>query len=261
MHRNPNRGAILSDKVNARAPSPATRHSMVERVQHQISALISELGLKTGDRLNTESELSELFGVSRSTVREALRLIEQQGLLVAVQGQGRFVSASGSLRVERPMTKYESITEVLLGRGYTVTSAVLAVKVGEADPSEAEALEIAVGTPVIRLMRIRFGDDKPLVVSANTVPRELLPGPIEHRDWSGSLTVALAGHGHQVNSALATISAVDLPPEWETNYNLEGIGPWLLVTEIGLSRSGQRVLAAKDYHLGSEISFSVLRQR
>lgn len=255
----PNRGVTLSDKEELRGPG--ARGSMVEHVHHQITALISELGLKAGDRLNTESELSELFGVSRSTVREALRLLEQQGLVVPVQGQGRFISASGSLRVERPMTKYESITEVLTGRGYTVTSAVLEVAEAEADQAEAAVLEIAQGAPVIRLLRIRFGDDRPLVVSENTIPRELLPGPIEYRDWSGSLSAALAAHGNQVNSALATISAVDLPSEWERSYNLEGIGPWLLVTEVGLTRAGRRVLAAKDYHLGSEISFSVLRQR
>ncbi|WP_353987118.1 GntR family transcriptional regulator [Ruicaihuangia caeni] len=229
-------------------------------MHQQISALIAQLGLKPGDRLNTESELSELFGVSRSTVREALRLLEQQGVVNAVQGQGRFISASGSLRVERPMTKYESITEVLTGRGYAVTSAVLSIEEGTATPEEAEALELESDAPVIRLLRIRYGDDKPLVVSANTMPRETLPGPIDHRDWSGSLTAALAAHGNRVTSALATISAVELPEEWQSRYSLGGLGPWLRVFEVGLTATGRRVLYALDYHLGSEISFSVLRR-
>lgn len=234
---------------------------MVERVYEQIQQLISRLGLKPGDRLHTEAELAELFGVSRSTVREALRLLEQNGTVHAVQGQGRFISASGSLRVERPMTKYESITEVLDARGYRVSSAVLEVGEGQADDEEAEALGIAVDAPVIRLLRIRYGDDRPLVVSANTLPRSTLPGPLEHRDWSGSLTAALAAHGHHVNAAIATISAVELPEEWQRRYKLTDLGPWLLVTEVGMTRHGERVLYAADYHLGSEISFSVLRQR
>jgi GntR family transcriptional regulator len=237
------------------------RASMVERVYEQVQELISRLGLKPGDRLNTEAELAELFGVSRSTVREALRQLEQEGAVHAVQGQGRFISASGSLRVERPMTKYESITEVLDARGYDVSSAVLEVKAGEADIEEAEALRIESGAEVIRLLRIRYGDEEPLVVSANTLPRTTLPGPLEHRDWSGSLTAALAAHGHHVNASIATISAVDLPEEWQQRYNLGGLGPWLLVKEVGMTREGERVLYAADYHRGSEISFSVLRQR
>jgi GntR family transcriptional regulator len=234
---------------------------MVERVHERLQELISRLGLQPGDRLHTESELAELFGVSRSTVREALRLLEQEGVVHAVQGQGRFISASGSLRVDRPMTKYESITEVLNARGYRVSSAVLQVATGSADEEEAQALRIEQGAEVIRLLRIRYGDEEPLVVSANTLPRAILPGPLEHRDWSGSLTAALAGHGHHVNASLATISAVNLPEEWERRYNLADLGPWLLVKEVGMSRQGERVLYAADYHRGSDISFSVLRQR
>ena len=245
----------------ARSRGAAARSSAVDRVYEQVVELIDRLGLRPGDRLQTESELSDLFGVSRSTVREALRGLEQEGALVAVQGQGRFVSASASLRLERPMTKYESITEMLTARGYAVTSAVLEVGEGAADTAEAEALALAPGDPVIRLRRIRFGDDRPLVVSENAVPRELLPGPIEYRDWGGSLTAALGAHGHHVQSSLATISAAELPDDWAARHGLAGLGPWLLVTEFGQTTEGRRALFARDYHRGDEISFSVLRQR
>jgi len=235
--------------------------SAVDRVYDRVLQLIQQLGLRAGDRLHTEAELSDLFGVSRSTVREALRRLEQEGVLLAVQGQGRFISAVASLSPERPMSKYESITEMLTARGYAVTSAVLDVAEGTASAAEAAALEVEEGDPVIRLLRIRFGDDRPLVVSENTVPRDLLPGPLEYRDWGGSLTAALAAHGHHVRSSLATISATSLPEEWAERHRLQGLGPWLLVTEVGLTKEGRRVLYARDYHRGDEISFSVLRQR
>ncbi|RGE21962.1 GntR family transcriptional regulator [Leucobacter sp. wl10] len=245
----------------ARGSADRAPISAVDRAYGRVLQLVEQLGLRPGDRLHTEAELSDLFGVSRSTVREALRRLEQEGVVVAVQGQGRFISASASLSLERPMTKYESITEMLAARGYAVTSAVLDVSEGDAAEPEAEALELAPGDPVIRLLRIRFGDDQPLVVSENTIPRELLPGPIEYRDWSGSLTAALAAHGQHVRSSLATISAAELPQGWRERHGLEGLGPWLLVTEVGLTKEGRRVLYARDYHRGDEISFSVLRQR
>lgn len=249
---------MKSAAAGSGSPEPS---SAVERVYGRVLQLIDQLGLRPGDRLHTEADLSDLFGVSRSTVREALRRLEQEGVVVAMQGQGRFISASASLSLERPMTKYESITEMLAARGYTVTSAVLDVSEGVAGDAEAAALELAPGDPVIRLLRIRFGDDRPLVVSENTIPRELLPGPIEYRDWSGSLTASLSAHGQHVRSSLATISAVELPEEWSERHRLAGLGPWLLVTEVGLTKEGRRVLYARDYHRGDEISFSVLRQR
>lgn len=232
----------------------------MDRVYRQLNELISDQGLKPGDRLTTEPELAAQFGVSRSTVREALKLLEREGIVNAVQGQGRFISASGALRVKRPMSKYESITEMLVGHGYRVTSAVLNVEESRATDGEAEVLELEVGAPVIRILRIRYGDDVPLVISANTIPRDALPGPVGYRDWSGSLTQALAAHGYQVNSALATISADELPTEWERRYSLGGLGPWLRVTEVGLTRSAQRVLFATDYHR-KQVSFTVLRNR
>lgn len=252
-------GAALSDKLERDVT--VVRESAVDRVYAQIVALMKRLDLTAGDRMPTEAELTGELGVSRSTVRGALRQLEQEGAVVAVQGQGRFVSASGLLRLDRPMTKYESITEMLTGRGYAVTSSVLRVTEGVASAEEAAALEIAAAAPVIRLLRIRFGNDEPLVVSENAIPRDLLPGPVAFRNWGGSLAEALAAHGEYVQTAMATASAVDLPEEWERDYNLGGMGPWLLVTEVGMSVSGKRVLYAKDYHRGSEISFSVIRQR
>ena len=117
------------------------------------------------------------------------------------------------------------------------------------------------GDPVIRLARLRYGGDEPLVLSINTLRRSALPGPIAHRDWGGSLSSALEAHGHHITSSAARISAVELPETLEKRHNLTGLGPWLLVHETCLTRTGDRVLYSQDYHRGSLIGFSVLRRR
>ena len=83
---------------NGARPGPA-KLTMVEHVREQILELISQSGLEAGDKLDTESVLSERFGVSRPTVREALKSLEQEGVLNAVRGLGRFLSSMGSLAV------------------------------------------------------------------------------------------------------------------------------------------------------------------
>ena len=187
--------------------------STAERLRGELLAMIAERGLVAGDQLPTEQALSAHFGVSRATVREALRLLEQDGSVRAVQGKGRFLSAVGDLRVERPVTRYESITDMLEGLGYSVTNAVLDLQEASADDTEAAALGIPAGDDVIRITRLRCGDERPLVVSVDTVPRNLLPGPIGHRGWSGSLTHALKIQGHEIVSSLARISSVMMPAE------------------------------------------------
>jgi GntR family transcriptional regulator len=218
-------------------------------------------GLAPGDQVPTEAETAQMFGVSRSTAREALRLLEQDGVVTVERGKGRFLSAGGTLRVERPIDRFESVTEMLEGLGYQPTSAVLSVTEAEATDAEATALELAAGEPVIRLVRLRLGDDRPLIYSVDTVPRECLPGPLAHRDWGGSLTAALAAHGHAVDSSVARLRAVALPADVEQRHDLVGLGPWLLVEETCVSRNGRPVLFAQDYHRGDDIAFNVVRRR
>jgi GntR family transcriptional regulator len=248
----------MSDKSVRLLPA---RGTAVDQVRQDVISLIADQSLEAGDRLESESALAQRFGVSRSTIREALKRLEQEGLLTAIQGHGRFISSTGSLRVERPMTRYESIDEMLTALGYKPTCAVVSVEEGGSNTLESNALRVSEGTPVIRLVRIRYGDDEPLVVNLNTVLHDALPGPPQYRDWSSSLTAALEGHGHKINSSIARITAAQLPSDLETRYSLTGLGPWLLVQETCVTLSGLRVLYAEDYHRGDATAFNVLRQR
>jgi GntR family transcriptional regulator len=223
--------------------------------------MISDEHLRPGDQLPAEALLATQFGVSRSKVREALKLLEQDGTLRAIQGKGRFVSALGALRVERPITVYESITEMLASRGDEVTTVVLEVQETGCDERAAGALDLVAGDPIILLTRLRMVDEEPMVFSINAVPRRRLPGPIEFRDWSSSLTEALRAHGHGVASSAARVSATNLDRGLAERYSLSRFDPWLLVEESCIADSGERVLHALDYHRGDAVSFNVLRRR
>lgn len=239
----------------------AKRSTMAPQLKEAIRQLITQDGMGPGDQLPTEPELSEHFHVSRNKIREALKLLEQDGMVTAIQGRGRFVSALGSLPIERPVNIYESITELLQGLGYTVTNVVLSVDEAPADARIARELQLNEGDPVIRLVRLRLGDDQPMIFSINIIRRDALPGPLEFRNWGASITKVLEGHGHYVVSSIARLSAANLPAEHSANYDLAQYDPWLLVEETCVTREGERVLYAIDYHRSSEIAFNVVRRR
>lgn len=236
-----------------RAPAGSLREA--------ISQLIIDEGLQPGDRLPTETRLAERYGVARSTVREALKRLEEEGLVDAVQGKGRFLSSVAAAIVERPITRYEGVTQMLTRLGYTVTTSVFSVTETAATEQQAHDLAVDPGTPLIRLARLRYGDDEPLVFSIDHIVHDALPGPLAHRDWSAPLTEALDANGQGITSSIARISAVDLPIDIARRHRLSGLDPWLLVTEICLTRTGRRVLLAEDYHRGAVIGFNVRRQR
>lgn len=236
-----------------------SKESTTERLRNEILDMLN--GLVPGDQLPTEQNLAKTVGVSRANIREALKLLENEGVVKAVQGKGRFLSAVGGLRVERPVTKYESITEMLESLGYNVTNLVLEIVEGEASEAERRALHLSDDAQVIRIVRLRCGNDEPLVFGINTIPRDMLPGPIAYRDWSGSLTKMLEFQGKKIESSLARICARNLDEEYARRFNLATFDPWLLVEEICVTSEGDRVIFATDYHRGSEIAFNVLRRR
>ena len=71
---------------------PIERVPIVGQVVTNIQELLTERNLKPGDKIPTEKELYEMFGVGRSTVREALRMLQAKGLVEIIQGRGAFVA-------------------------------------------------------------------------------------------------------------------------------------------------------------------------
>lgn len=237
------------------------RQSLSGQVRDGLVGWMQERGLRPGDQVPTEAATSKRFQVSRSTARDALRQLEQDGVIRVAHGKGRFLSAKGAFHVERPIDRFESVTEMLEGLGHQPTSAVISVEATAPTTAEADALRLAAGAQVIRLVRIRFGDGRPLMYTLDAVPHDCLPGPVRHRDWAGSLTSALAVHGHAIDSSTARLTAVELDPDTAQRHELTGLGPWLLIEETCVSGTGRPVLFAQDYHRGSAIAFNVLRRR
>lgn len=236
------------------------KRPMSVQVRDRLVELLRSRGLRPGDRLPTESEIAELCDVGRSTTREALKLLEQEGLIVVERGRGRFLSSLSALTVERPITRFESATAMLEAMGYDARTVVLSVTEAEPTNAEAEALELPAETTVIRLERLRFTDDHPLIYSMCTVPRECIPGPIRHVNWLGSLHDLLAAQGYPPVSSVARLQAVDVPSDVRERYSLGDVGSWLLISETVITTSGRHVLYAQDYHRGDAFSFNVLRR-
>jgi GntR family transcriptional regulator len=234
---------------------------MVIQLRDEIRGLVARSELRPGERIPSETELTTQFGVARNTVREALKLLEQDGLVDVQHGRGRFVSPVAALGGNRPITRFESVTELLVGLGFTPTTHTLSAKVGPASQQEASTLGIAEQAPVVRLERLRMSGDLALVLSVNAFRPDLLRGePLEEQDFSGSLHQWLAArHAAPVSSA-AQISAVACPDALRDRPELEQVPAWLLTAERCIGEDGSAVLYSRDYHRGDIFSFHVVRR-
>jgi GntR family transcriptional regulator len=235
------------------------RRALPLQVRDAVRAYLRDEGLSPGARLPSEDDLAVRFEVSRSTLREALRLLEQDGILDVRHGDGRYVSPLPT--VERPITRLEGTTELLRSMGYEVSDRVLDVSVGAPSEDEARALRLPSSAEVIHLERVRLERTEPLTYSRVTMPRTLFRGPIGTYDWSLPLHQVLDSLGQRSMAANTQIKAAHLPRQVARATGLPGSVPYLLLVQTVISRTGVLLMYAHDYMRGDHFSYDVRRVR
>jgi GntR family transcriptional regulator len=236
--------------------------SIVVRLRDAVREMLDSGGLGPGDQIPSETELSQRFGVARGSVREALKLLEQDGLIDVQHGRGRFMSATSRLSVGRPVTQFESVTEMLAAVGYETENRVISVAIAQPDAAEAQALGLEKDAEVVRLRRLRLYENKVLVISENVFSAAILgDATLDEQPFESSLALWMAERGHQLVSAAADIQAVACPGSVSGRREVDATQPWLLITERVVDQRGAPVLLSKDYHRGDAFTFHFLRRR
>ena len=173
------------------------------QVARHLEAAIESGDLAVGDRLENEVALAERWGLSRPTMRQAIRHLVDKGLLVRQRGVGTEVVRR---RVQRQV-QLTSLYEDLQDSGQEPTTEVLALERVPADKRVAERLGVPPGTEVVHLVRLRRARGVPLAVLLNWLPVPVagtIPGD-ELED--AGLYACLRVRGTTVHSAHQRIGA------------------------------------------------------
>jgi GntR family transcriptional regulator len=235
------------------------RRPLALQLRAQLVEMIDTDGFRPGNQLPSEADLADRFGVGRSTVREALKLLEEDGLVIVRHGHGRFVAPGH--RVEGPITRLESVTEMMERLGFRLSTRVLEMTTGPATSDEAQALGLVTRAEVVRVARLRLQGDDPVIYSVDVFPRSLLDVAPEELDWTGSLLATLERLGHRLVSATALIRAVRPPDAVAAQVGVQPLDPWLLLIQQASVADGTHILYSHDYHRGDLFTFEALRRR
>ncbi len=119
---------------------------------------------KPGDLIPSERELSETYGISRMTVRQAITELVNEGSLYREQGKGTFVSQR---KVTQQLIRLTGFTEDIRARGQRPGTKLLSAQMVPVDEAAAERLRIKVGVMLIRLQRLRLADGEPLAIEVS----------------------------------------------------------------------------------------------
>jgi GntR family transcriptional regulator len=179
-----------------------------QRLQSDLSLLISKT--TAGERLPSEPDLARKLGVSRATLREAMRTFEVQGLIRRRQGSGTFVVGKMPV-IEAGLEVLESLETMAQRLGLEVTVGDLHVESLPADTEAAAALEIAPGTPLTRVRRVMHEQSRPVAYLVDTLRAETLDAAELTPEFRGSVLDFLLKRGDPLRQARAAISAMAAP--------------------------------------------------
>jgi GntR family transcriptional regulator len=123
--------------------------------------------LKPDQKIPSENDLAMRFNVSRVTVRRALQTLESESVIYRCQGLGSFVS---DFRSPQTMIRLTDFSEDMKKAGLKATSKVVAFVQEPASLALAERLDIKEGQLVVRVDRLRMGDNEPIAYDITWLP-------------------------------------------------------------------------------------------
>ncbi|MFJ6349941.1 GntR family transcriptional regulator [Streptomyces sp. NPDC054835] len=220
------------------------------QLARQLQAAIENGALTPGTLLGNEIDLATRLGLSRPTVRQAIRSLVDKGLLVRRRGVGTQVVHS---TVRRPL-ELSSLYDDLEASGQLPATRVLADRLEPAGPRAAAALGVAEGTEVRYLERLRSAHGEPLALLRNHLPADLLDADAERIAETG-LYRLLRAAGLTLHSARQTVGArAAEPAEAEPLGELPG-APLLTMERTTFDATGRAVEFGSHLYRASRYSF------
>ncbi|WP_196248663.1 GntR family transcriptional regulator [Rhodococcoides fascians] len=222
------------------------KHQVVRR---ELDALLDDLS--PGDPFPSERDLAERHGVSRETLRQAMR-----ELLVAgrVERRGR-ATVVAAPKVVLPLA-IGSYTEAARDKGLSATRILVGWTVSKADDDTAELLQIEPGDAVVQLERVFTTDGTRVGLETTRIPEYRIPGLVETFDYRVSLYAELRTRGVVFGRVVDTIETV-LPDAREAALlTVDTRTPMFLLNRVSFDKDGMPIEQRRSLYRGDRMTFT-----
>lgn len=205
-----------------------------------------------GELLPSESELIDRYQVSRVTVRQAMDLLVQDGLVYRRRGRGTFVAAP---KIEQGLTQIISFSEDMRRRGFHAETAVLTSYLLPASKEIAEKLGIARGEEIAFLQRLRLADGEPLSIESSYLVHRQCPGILDGDYARNPLRETLEqNYDLRLVRATQVIRAIAASEALAQKLSIAPGSPLFFIERISYSQYDRPVEFLQLYHRGDRYS-------
>lgn len=244
------RGVIVSIKLDSR--------QLYLQVIDEIKRDIENGNYKSKQKLPSEFQLSKQLGVSRATLREALRFLEEDNVVTRRHGVGTFVNPKPIF--SSGIEQLNSVTSMIERSGKTPGSQFLSTEFLE--PTEEERLKFGSKElhTLAKIERVRTADDEPVVFCIDKVPKGLIPLDQAHKE--DSLFKLMEDYtGKRISYAVTYIEPVSYHDRIYEILKCDPEQSLLLLKQMHYTIEDEAVLFSSNFFRSDVFSFHVLRKR
>jgi len=213
----------MSTDVLSQAIDPASDRAVYKQIADHLRVAIAQGRLGAGDQLPSEAQMMTHYGVARMTARNALRLLQDEGLITAEHGRGVYVRARPPVRrlasdrfAQRHRKEGKAAFDIEAEQhGVTPQVDQLTVTEATAPPEVADRLKVSENSPVLVRNRRYLLDGRPVETAISYVPADLARGtPIaDPNPGPGGIYARLEEQGNTLERFTEEVSARMPTPE------------------------------------------------
>ncbi|MDR3602837.1 MAG: GntR family transcriptional regulator [Desulfosporosinus sp.] len=226
---------------------------MKEDIQSRISSGI----LKPDEKLPSEPALAKEYNVSRPTLREALKMLQKEGVLISKNGVGTYVNRRSSV-IENPLSKLQSLGKMIKNAGYKESETAITIYRKKADADWTAKL--CTTEDMIVMERIRTADGQKVAFYYNIIPASIVGNSL-NEDFSGAIFDFFINRlGIKITYAITEICAVDPANELD-RLAIKHLGSEvLLLKQLHFDGKDRPIFYSLDYLMNSVFKLFIKRE-
>ncbi len=222
-----------------------------------IEEMIKKGGLEVGAKLQSEGELAKEVGLNRNTVRHAISLLVQKGLLEKEKGVGTFVKRRSAFNPIRELGKLTSFVDDFEVNGVEIEDTILSKEAIEAPPDLSKTLMLKPGDRVVKIERLRIADRTPFVLEIQYYAFRDFARLLE-LEISGSMYRLLTDEfGADLHHSVRTIRAVKPTQEVARKLGISRSTPCIFLESLAFTAQNACIEVLNSYYRGDRYLFKV----
>jgi GntR family transcriptional regulator len=230
-------------------------------IREELAQRIATGKMPPGSQLPPEPALATGFGVSRATVREALRSLEEDGFLTRTRGAGTFVTHRPRLRNNLDVNF--GVTDAIRGAGMEPGSEANQAVERTASPEVARRLALPPGTPIVAIERVRTADRRPVVYSQDILPTTVAgdrSNLLERISGRSIYEYLERDRGIVVHHGVASFRPIRADRAVARALRIIKGALLLYIRQVDYDEQGRPVLLSDEFHLADAFEFTVVRR-